>query len=320
MRRLSLILLTIGLIAVSACDDGDTDDASVTEEEPTTSSEIAIDEQPAPTHAPTPETETAVTPTPDNATVDDPDDGRLDDHEEQAEIDDDSTSETTDSTDEPFGDVPDVYYLDFHDQELSELLLRSDQMPEGWNLMVEGSLPEDAEATHGLGDMMSGPCGSDLLTPEAMGQPTHVGRHFIGEGMGPFFGHDLFQFDDDDDAEQAMEVARAQLDCDDWTHVDPDTGIEMQYSLEVRDLPELGDDRAAVALSITPVSDTQSGAQPVQLAAQFDAPFGSLRAETAIVRQGNVLSMFTYLDWFGDGELHLEEVVADAVEQIGAAQ
>jgi hypothetical protein len=320
MRRLSLILLTIGLIAVSACDNGDTDDASVADEEPTATAEIAIVEQPAPTPAPTPDTEPAVTPTPEDTSVDDPDDGRLDDHEEQTEIDDDSTSETPDSTDEPFGDVPDVYYLDFHDQGLSELLLRSDQMPEGWNLMVEGSLPEDADAIHGLGDMMSGPCGRDLLTPETMGQPTHVGRHFIGEGMGPFFGHDLFRFDDEGNAEQAMEIARAQLDCDDWTHVDPDTGIEMQYGLAGIDLPDLGDDRAAVSLSIAPVSETQSGAQPVQLAAQFEAPFGSLRAETAIVRQGNVLSMFTYLDWFGDGELNLEEVVTGAVEQIEAAQ
>jgi hypothetical protein len=320
MRRLSLILLTIGLIAVSACDDGDTDDSNVAEEEPTATAEIAIDEQPAPTPAPTPDTEAAVTPTPGDTTVDDPDDGRLDDDEEQTEIDDDSTSETPDSTDEAFGDVPDVYYLDFHDQGLSELLLRSDQMPEGWNLMVEGSLPEYAEATHGLGDMMSGPCGSDLLTPEAMGQPTHVGRQFIGEGMGPFFGHDLFRFENDDSAVQAMELARSQLECEDWSQEDPDTGIEMQYSVEHEDLPEIGDDRAAISLSIAPVSETQSGAQPVQLAAQFDAPFGSLRAETAIIRQGNVLSMFTYLDWFGDGDLHLEEVVTGAVEQIEAAQ
>jgi hypothetical protein len=320
MPRISLILMSIGLLVVSACNDGDNVENGVTDEDPTATAEIAIDEPPPPTPAPTPETDPTVTPMPEEATDADQDDIVPSDDGEHSEIDDSSGSEDPRTSDEPFGAVPDIYYLDFHDEELSEILLHPDQMPEGWSLMVEGSLPEDAEATHGLGDMMSGPCGNELLTPEAMGHPSHVGRHFIGQGLGPFFGHDLFEFDNEENAEQAMELARAQLHCDDWIQQEPDTGSEFQYTVENMEFPDLGDDRSAVSLSIRPLTETQSIDQPVHVAAQFDGPVGTLQAESVIVRQGSVLSIFTFLDWLGDGDLPLEDVVTAAVEQIEAVR
>jgi hypothetical protein len=168
--------------------------------------------------------------------------------------------------------------------------------------------------------MMSGPCDAELLTPERMGNPVHVGRYFIGPDFGPFFTQDIYEFDGEDTAVAALDLARNQLDCEGWTTEDPATGMEMEYSVEELAFPSLGDDTVAVSLNISVASEAQAGAQPVQQSTQFDDLFGDIGADAVLVRQGNVMSSFTYMNWFGDNDLNLEEMVTIAVEQIENAQ
>jgi hypothetical protein len=324
MSRIYVFLIISGLLLfVAACtseNDAEEDDVgqdpSPTEEaiqtvEPEATAEPTATEEPAPTSTPEPEptaTETPVeTPTPSEDDTSTDEDSALDE-------------EAFDEGEDPFGTVPEVYIEDFHDEALSERLLGIEEMPEGWDVIVEGSLADDAEATQGLGDMMSGPCDSELLTPERMGNPSHVGRSFMGQGLGPMFSQDLYQFDDATGAEQAFELARDQLDCDEWTAEDPTTGMEFHYTVEDLEFPELGDESLAITLNIGTASETQAGVQTIQQPAQFDDMFAEMSSQSIMVRQGEVFTTFTYMDWFGDGSLNLEETVTQAVERISSTE
>jgi hypothetical protein len=272
-------------------------------------------EEPEPSPTPEPYPTPDLTPSPSPTTEDGEDDEILDGDDFTRE-DDSSSDEELGRSEDPFGTIPSVQIEEFHDEALSELLLNVEQMPEDWSVMVEGSLPDDAEATQSLGDMLSGPWGNEQLTPEAMGHPVQVGRQFIEQDLGPFFNQDLFEFENEERAMEAMELALAQLDCEDWAAEDPATGMDVQYTLEDLDFPDLGDQSAAVSLSIRMTSNGQAGAQAVQQPAQFDDLFGNPSSEMVVVRQGNRFSSFTFLDWFGNNDLNLEEVVTIAVEQI----
>jgi hypothetical protein len=134
---------------------------------------------------------------------------------------------------------------------------------------------------------------------------------FMGPDFGVFFTHDLYQFDDESQAIEAMSMASNQLDCDEWIAEDPTSGEELRYTVDVLELPALGDETVAVSLNINPVSDDQAGSGEM---------FGELSSEIVLVRQGNRFSTFNHMGWFAQDQLDLEAIVTSAVERIEQGQ
>jgi hypothetical protein len=321
-KTIVIIAPSMLLIVVACSSDDDNGDEIAIVEEPT-----PTDVPPSPTSEPepTPTSESEPTPTAEaepEAPVDEatnheeqqgPDDNGPS-HDGETGLDDDGFTET----DDPFGTVPSVHLEEFHNVDLGGLLLQQDHLPAGWELMAEGSLPDDAEATHSLGDMMSGPCDTDLLSPERMGHPVHVGRYFIGPDFGPFFSQDLFQFHDEAAAIEAMELAQEQLNCDGWVAQDPDTGMDVEYTVEALDFPELGDETRAISVNIGFAPQSQAGVQPVQQEIQFEGFFDDITFDTVLIRQGTLMTSINYMSWFGDAEFDLRGVSILAAERTGA--
>ncbi|MEX2426245.1 MAG: hypothetical protein WD401_05710, partial [Thermomicrobiaceae bacterium] len=169
MSRIYIFLFISGLLLVAAAcssnnDASDEDvaqdsaptDEAVSTDEPEIEEEPTATEEPAPTSTPEPEPTATVTPV-----------------ETQEPSDDDTSTDEDPALDEEAfdegeglpGTAPGVVLDEFHDEELGSLLVSSEDMSVGWGLLLEGSLPDDAEATQGLGDLMNGPCGNEVLTP-----------------------------------------------------------------------------------------------------------------------------------------------------------